>query len=146
MEPKESHDVDFIAEKSTHNLDETKTSLFSIDSVLVAEPIMGASTQKRIQGYKSTSTTVLEFDDFTSNRRSGSAEDGVDQIEVSTPITVCKEAIDVRAMLDKDEAKTDSIGIQDSQEKEENSVIENRPELEILKPLQLESRDLNAPT
>ena len=93
---------------------------------------MCASTQKGIQGSKSTRTTFLEFHDLTSNSRSGNAEDGVDQIEVSTPITVCKEAIEVLAMLDKDEAKTDSIGIQYSQEKEENSVTENRPELEAM--------------
>ena len=49
-------------------------------------------------------------------------------------------------MLDKDKTKTDSINIQDSQEKEENSAIEDRPELEALKPAQLESRDLNAQT
>ena len=72
---KESYDVNFISEKSTHNLDETKTSLFSIDSILVAEPIMCASTQKGIQGFKSTSTTVLELDEFTSDSRSGGAED-----------------------------------------------------------------------
>ena len=99
---------------------------------------MCASTQKGIQGSKSTSTTVLEFDDFTNNSRSGSVEDGVGQLGVSTTTTVCKEAKEALVMLDKDKAKTDSIGIQDSQEKEENSVIENRPELEALKPVQLE--------
>merc|ERR1711867_181196 len=45
-------------------------------------------------------------------------------------VTVCKEAIDVCAILDKDEAKTDGIGIQDSQEKEEvlKKVLENTKE------------------
>ena len=58
VEPKESHDVDFIVTESTHNFDESKTNLYSQDSVPVAKSIVGTIAHKRMQEPKLTSKSV----------------------------------------------------------------------------------------
>ena len=69
---------------------------------------------------------------FTNTSRIGSVEDGVGQSEVSTNTAVCKKA---KKALDAYK-----------HEKDERSEIENRLKLEILKPVQPESKDPTAPT
>ena len=106
VEPKESHDVDFIVTESTHNLDESKTNLYSQDSVPVAKSIVGTIAQKRMQEPKLTSKSVHEFNEslynkdmkddtsinFTNTSRIGNVEDGVGRSEVATITAVCKKA------------------------------------------------------
>ena len=89
-------------------------------------------------GHKHTMSIQSYEEKYMAEIKQECCDEKTDEL-IALPAKMECDNDDVKSSMEK--AKTDSIDIQESQEKVQSSEISKRPKLEILKPVQLESRE-----